>query len=218
MAQTSATPPEPRDPSFSAQLKADLLAGKFRPGEWLKQADLESMYGANRFEVRIALTELAARNLIDHFPNRGYRVGNPTDREREELYEVRTILETQAARLLVARVTVDDVDALTGLIQEFEAIIESGGLARLREVNFRFHDRFYEITGNRVLTAQIRELRERGTPGRSGSWETLAAIRASHADHVEMVELLRKRDVEHLAFVVHRHLNRWREFAHPSLD
>ena len=42
--------------SFSAALTADLLAGKYSPGEWLKQSDLEANYNANRFEVRIART------------------------------------------------------------------------------------------------------------------------------------------------------------------
>src|SRR5579883_432009 len=89
--------------SFSERLREDLLAGQYRPGEWLKQVDLETHYGVNRFEVRIALSELAARHLLDHFPNRGYRVANPTGRQREELYEVRTLLETSAARTAAVR-------------------------------------------------------------------------------------------------------------------
>ena len=44
-----------RDARFSEALTSDLLAGKYSPGEWLKQADLESTYNVNRFEVRIAL-------------------------------------------------------------------------------------------------------------------------------------------------------------------
>lgn len=206
------------DRSFASQLRADILAGRFRPGEWLKQADLESSYGANRFEVRIALSELAARHLLDHFPNRGYRVANPTDLEREQLYEVRTILETGAARLIVTRVLDADITELEEIANAFDRAVEHGDVTELRDLNARFHDRFYGMSGNALLANQIRELRERGIPGRSGSWSRVAGIRASNADHREMVELLKRRDGEGLSHVIYRHLNRWREFGMPRSD
>lgn len=202
---------EAKEPGFAERLRADLLAGRYRPGEWLKQADLENQYGANRFEVRIALSELAARHLIDHFPNRGYRVANPTDRQREELYEVRTILETSAARLAATRASPDDIDQFERLVREFDAAIESGGRGELVRSNFRLHDHFCSMAGNQLLAAQIRELRERGHPRISGGWETVAAIRTSSADHFDMLEMLRRRDPDGLVHVVYRHLNRWRK-------
>ena len=79
-------------------LREDLLSGRFRSGQLLKQVDLQADYGVNRFEVRIALSDLAARHLLDHFPNRGYRVASPGEQEREELYELRTMMETAASK------------------------------------------------------------------------------------------------------------------------
>lgn len=201
------------DRSFSEQLRADLFAGRFRPGEWLKQADLESHYRANRFEVRIALSEMAARHLLDHIPNKGYRVANPSERQRAELYQVRTILETAAARLLVARVTDADVEKFAELVHAFGHAIEAGGNARLRDVNYRLHDMLYRLCGNDLLADQIQELRERGAHNKPGTWSTVAGIRASNTDHVEMLEMLRRRDGEGLAHIVYNHLNRWKEYG-----
>src|SRR5580700_1815865 len=107
--------------SFAERLRADLLAARYRPGEWLKQADLESTYDVNRFEVRIGLSELAARRLLEHTPNRGYRVVNPTDRERDELYEVRTCLELAAARKIVVRAKAQEIEEFANLVLAFEA-------------------------------------------------------------------------------------------------
>lgn len=214
------TSPEPEfaEKSFSEELRTDLLRGRFRPGEWLKQADLENLYKANRFEVRIALSELAARHLLEHIPNRGYRVANPTDRQRDQLYETRSILETAAARLIVTRISDADIDAFAELVHGFERAIESGGRAQLREINFELHDKLYRSSGNDLLADQIRDLRERGAPGHAaGTWNTVTGIRASNTDHLEMLEMLRRRDGEGLAHSVYRHLNRWREFA-PGID
>lgn len=198
------------------RLQRDILSEKLRAGEWLKQADIESRYQANRFEVRMALSELAAKHLIDHIPNRGYRVINPSDRERSDLYEVRTILETAAGRLAAQKCTDEDVDALSRLVDEFEAAIDTHSRAELIALNLEFHNRFYALAGNELLVDQIRELRERGIPGRKGGWDTVAGTRASNEDHRQMVEMLRRQDADGLSYTIYRHLNRWREFTKPT--
>lgn len=202
-----------QEKSITERLRADILAGRYHPGQWLKQADLEQSYGANRFEVRMALSDLCARQLIDHTPNRGYRIINPTDQEREQLFQIRTILETAAARILVPKATKEEIDELAGLAEEFEDSIENRSRAELRQINFRFHERFYGLADNQLLSNLIRELRERGTPGRREGWNTLAAIRASARDHREMVQHLKARDATRVCETIHRHLYRWREFA-----
>lgn len=196
-----------------ARLEADLLASHFRPGEWLKQADIESAYQANRFDVRMALLELKARQLIEHVPNRGFRVANLSEKERQELAETRAILEMAAARMVAEHATEEDIEALAAIVDEFEARMADADLDTLRELNASFHDRLYAACGNSLLTNEIRALRQRGLPGSRGSWSwrTLAGIRSSHQDHVAMVALLRVRDADALAQVVERHLNRWRD-------
>lgn len=207
-------PRKPADArSFGEQLRADLIAGRFRPGEWLKQADLEAHYGANRFEVRIALSEMAARHLLDHVPNKGYRVANPTERQRAELYQVRTILEMAAARMLVSHATDADVEKFAALVHAFGSAIEAGGHERLRDINYRLHDTLYRLCGNDLLADQIQELRERGAHNKPGTWSTVAGIRASNVDHLEMLDMLRRRDGEGLAHAVYNHLNRWKEYG-----
>lgn len=199
-------------------LLEDILSGKFRSGEWLKQVDLETTYNANRFEVRIALSELAARHLIDHIPNRGYRVIDPSARERADLYELRTIVETGAARLVAQRVTEKDIEDLSGLVNEFSNAIDNKSTSELAELNMAFHNRFYEVCGNPLIVSQIHELRQRGIPGRRGAWDAVAGRKASNEDHTKMVEMLRNKDADGLGYVVYNHLNRWREYSRPDAD
>ena len=200
---------------FSEALTADLLAGKYSPGEWLKQADLESTYNVNRFEVRIALAELSVRGLLEHLPNRGYRVCNHSDEEREHLYEVRTLLEVAASRLVVQRATDEQVAEFERLVKLFDAAIEGDGQDAMRGINYRLHDHLYSMSGNPLLAAQINELRQRGIPGRRGLWDTNKSLRASSADHFEMLEMLKRRDADGMAAAVYRHLNRWRKYSKP---
>lgn len=195
------------------RLEADLLAGKFRPGEWLKQADIESMYGANRFDVRMALVDLKVRKLIEHARNRGFRVLNLTAIEREQLLETRTIVETAAVRMAVAKATASDVAELRKIAEKFGEGMETASFDELRQWNGLFHERLYALSGNDVLAAEIHALRQRGIPGAAndgGVWRTVGGLTRSHQDHVEMVELLEKRDADGLAQLVDVHINRTR--------
>lgn len=214
MATIISRPDKPE--AFSVALRADLMSGKYSAGEWLKQADLESTYGANRFEVRIALAELNVQGLLEHIPNRGYRVCQHTDAEREQLYEVRTLLEVAAARLVVQRATPEQIAEFEQLVRQFDEAIENERLSTLQELNFALHSKLYSMTGNPMLENQIRNLRERGIPGRKGMWDAQKSIKASSADHYEMLEMLQRKDADGLAAVVYRHLNSWRKHAKPA--
>lgn len=191
-------------------LEADLLSGAFRPGEWLKQTDIETHYSAHRFDVRMALMDLKTRHLIEHVKNRGYRVINLTDREREDLIETRTVLEKAAVQLAAKRRTPQDIVELKTMVNQFDAAIETGDLDVLRGLNSDFHDRFYEACNNLTLAQEIKALRQRGLPGARG-WRSLGAIRRSNDDHAQMIGFLEAGDGEALSALIDRHLNRWRE-------
>lgn len=196
------------------RIETDLLSGHFRPGEWLKQADLESQYDANRFDVRMALMDLKARHLIEHAPNRGFRVINLSEREREELFETRTILETAAAKLVAERISPDQISSLAAIEEEFAEQMGVAPVEDLRAINARFHELFYEASGNKVLADEIKALRQRGLPGTRGglAWRTMAGIQESHADHLAMLDCLRTRDALRLVEIVAGHLGNWRRY------
>ena len=196
--------------SLVSRLEADLLGGVFRPGEWLKQTDIETNYEAHRFDVRMALLDLKTRQLLEHVPNRGYRVANLSPQDREELIEARTVLEIAAARRVAQRATPQDVADLDAIVDEFDANMADADLPVLRGLNAKFHDRLYAICGNRVLMDEIKALRHRGLPGVRG-WRAVSSIQRSNRDHREMVRMVEAGNCDGLVQVVEKHLNRWRE-------
>lgn len=197
-----------RSPStLILRMEEDLLSGHFRPGEWLKQADIEERYQANRFDVRMALKDLSARRMLEHLPNRGYRVSSLSDKERSDLLDTRAILERAAMALAARNVTGQDLTDLREILDSFAANMLSGDLVYLRQLNAMFHDRLYAICGNAVLQEQIQALRHRAQNGFRGGWRTVESIGRSHEDHVQMFNLLEAGDGEGLVRLVDRHLH-----------
>ncbi len=89
--------------SVAAALRQEILSGERPAGERLVEQDLCARYGVARHSLRAALRALAAEGLVRVETNRGARVARLGADEIVELYELRTALEVEAARLALER-------------------------------------------------------------------------------------------------------------------
>ena len=86
-----------------AALRQEILGGERPGGQRLVEQELTARYGVARHTLRAALRTLEAEGLVRIEPNRGARVTRLTGPEIVELYELRTALEVEAARLALER-------------------------------------------------------------------------------------------------------------------
>lgn len=100
-----------RRPAYEA-LRAGIVAGRYAPGEWLREGALAEGLGLSRTPVREALRALAAEGLVELVHNRGARVVRWTAEDVEETYRLRALLEGEAAALAARRATPLQVEAL----------------------------------------------------------------------------------------------------------
>ncbi len=87
--------------AVAASLRTRILDGDLSPGERLREIELTEGYGVARHSLRAALRQLQAEGLVVIEPNRGARVAELTD--LDALFELRTALEVEAARLALER-------------------------------------------------------------------------------------------------------------------
>lgn len=89
--------------AVSASLRREILQGERPGGQRLVEQELTARYGVARHTLRAALRALAAEGLVKIEPNRGARVARLSADDIVELYELRTALEVEAARLALER-------------------------------------------------------------------------------------------------------------------
>lgn len=196
---------------LAERLRNDISSGVFHPGEWLRQIDLQARYDAARFAVRQALAELSLSEVLEHVPNRGFRVVERSAQQRDELTDVRLCLEIPAAHLAIDKATHEDIEQISTAAMAFDTAIEIRPYAELRQLNHAFHRALVAACGNATMANLVNEMRERDLPGVWSNWASPARTRASSHDHLEMVAALRQRDKDRMTEVITRHLTRWRE-------
>jgi DNA-binding GntR family transcriptional regulator len=84
-------------------LRKRILDGDLGADERLRELELAEAYGVARHSLRAALRMLAAEGLVTIEPNRGARVAGLRGEELTPLFELRTALELEAARLALER-------------------------------------------------------------------------------------------------------------------
>ncbi|SDX12385.1 GntR family transcriptional regulator [Roseicitreum antarcticum] len=193
------------------RLRSDIVLGALRPGEWLRQSDLQDRYGCTRSAARSALTRLTVDRIVEHAPNRGFRVAQPSIEVRSEITEVRLTLETLAAGQVVDNAGAADISAIRSAAQAFDAGVDVLPFQQMRRLNHAFHRVFYSPLRNHTLYGLINELRERDLPNDWSNWSTSAKVRQSSSDHLDMVAALVARDTQRLCSIVRSHLTNWTE-------
>jgi DNA-binding GntR family transcriptional regulator len=158
------------------KLRDAILSGYFKPGERLIEAKLCEMMQVSRTSIREALRRLEAERLVVIIPNRGPSVAEIAWEEANQIYDVRAILEGEAAALLAERATGDQKREMARALTAFvEADAAEDAIGRLTSTN-RFYEIMLEGCGNGIirellhgLLARINFLRARSMsrPGRA---------------------------------------------------
>jgi len=101
-------------------LREAILDGILPPGARLRQEDLATAFKTSRIPVREALRVLEYEGLAKSEPHRGFTVTALDADQIEEIYELRTVLESHAVRAAIPLLTIPDLADLQRLYDEME--------------------------------------------------------------------------------------------------
>ncbi|MDK3020776.1 GntR family transcriptional regulator [Pseudodonghicola flavimaris] len=192
---------------ISQQIVTDINKGVLGPGEWLKQIDLEKRYGCTRIKVRDALTNLHSKRLVEHIPNRGYRVPHPDPTRIRQVGEVRALLESHAAADVIDQATEADIAELRALAEAFKEAAYHGSSFAQIEANYAFHAKLYSFCRNDVLREMMLDLRQRGPAAPVGQWQTMDQLLKATQGHFDLVDAIEKRDLPLLKARITSHIS-----------
>ena len=139
------------------RLKRLIVEGRLLPGERLSEPALAEALGVSRTPVREALQRLAQEGLVELTPGKGARVRVLSPREVEEVYEVRALIEGEAAARAAERCSEEGVRRLEEALAELEGADPADYAAQIA-ADERFHAMLVAASGNRVLEQVFHDL------------------------------------------------------------
>ena len=137
-------------------LRDSILSGTLAPGQKLRQETLADAIGVSRVPVRSALIQLESDGLIEVHDRRGATVKTLSRSQAEEIYDLRTLLETYALRHSMVTMTPGRLDRL----REFAAISDSESEgSEFVAARTQFYGELYDAENNPLLWELVEDLR-----------------------------------------------------------
>lgn len=139
-----------RESVYSAILDM-IVSRNLQPGQHLVESELAVMLGVSRQPVREALQWLKNDGWVDLRPGLGAFVHAPTVEEADQLLQVRSLLETESARLAAKKVTEEGITRLRDLCRQGFAALEAEDISTMVALNAELHATVMRMSGNDVL-------------------------------------------------------------------
>jgi DNA-binding GntR family transcriptional regulator len=141
------------------RIRNAIVSGAFGPGERLVESGIAEHLGVSRGPVREALAALDREGIVVHVPRKGFFVIDFTDKDLEEIYSLRLILEREALRRAMDRFTEEDIHQMQSIVDELgKASLEKQEPERIVDLDLAFHDHICHLADHSRLYAVWRSV------------------------------------------------------------
>ena len=187
------------------RIREAISTNRFPPGSRLIERELCSLLGVSRTSIREALRELESEGLVSTQGGRPI-VAVVSAKEAADIYQVRVVLESLAARLFARHASEAHFAALEAAADALFAVYEAYEAGPFLVAKARFYEALFEGAGNDVAASMLRTIHTKVSQLRAASLSSSDRARASIREIRALIEALRARDEERAAALTVEHI------------
>lgn len=177
-------------------IREAILRGNLKPGEKVAEPELAERFGISRTPIREAFRQLESEGYLTVIPRKGAVVTALSERDVEEFYSIKSILEGYAARMAAEKLAEKDLERLEGINDRLHHLAEEGDIKTFFRVHNEFHELFIRAAGNDKLYELIGQLVLKFNRLRMASLSLPGRMEISVQEHKKILEAFRSHDGE----------------------
>ncbi|WP_319518512.1 GntR family transcriptional regulator [uncultured Martelella sp.] len=172
------------------RIREMIVEDEIELGALISENDLAARLGVSRSPIREALQRLEIERLVQIFPQRGTFVFQFEEKQLEQTFEMRDILESGALQICIRH----DRDLI---VERLDESLEKGAVAlrqsaaEFRKADAGFHSTIVETCGNRDLIDAYVRISGRVRSLLNRLARTDAELQGSQNDHAAIVDHIR---------------------------
>lgn len=171
-------------------IQSALVSGEMQPDVIYSAPALAERFGVSATPVREALLDLAREGYVEPIRNRGFRVVPFSEKDLDEVLELRILLEVPTIAGLARTATPGDLAPLRPLAKEIEQAARAGDLIAYLNADRHFHLALLELTGNTRLVATVGRLRAQARLYGLAPLREQGRLLASAREHRALLKLI----------------------------
>ncbi len=201
-----------------ATLHAAIVAGEMRAGVTYSAPQIARQFGVSATPVREAMLDLVKEGLVTTIRNKGFRVVELSNRELDELTELRLLIEVPTVeRIARAGVAPDVVERLRALAADIEAAGQRRDFVAHNKIDMQFHELLLMQSGNEQLVRTVMALRRRARLSGIAELADRDQLAPTLHEHTELVDLIEEGDASGAKTLMAHHIGHVRaEWAQRS--
>ena len=193
--------------SVTESLRTAIIAGSLEEGTLYSAPALGAAFGVSATPVREAMMDLAREGLVETVKNKGFRVTRMSDRELDEITQIRLLLEPPVVADIAGNIPPEGITSLRALADAIVAAAREGDLAAYLAADRDFHAEVLRYTGNAQLVDLATSLRMKTRMYGLKSLSESNRLADSAQEHHELLDLLDAGNSEAALALMRRHIS-----------
>lgn len=173
-------------------IRCGIERGEYLPGDRIVISRIAKANGCSEIPVREALRRLESEKVVELIPNKGAVVSSVSKSYLEQLFQVKIVLESYAARLSVDFLTETQLKHLRKIAEQMSEAFENGNLKK-------------SSAGNDVLSGYIDEMWNKWPIGRYTDYVPDEWYRISLKQHFDLLEAIEAKDYDKVEELIRSH-------------
>ncbi|WP_226581042.1 GntR family transcriptional regulator [Halobacillus litoralis] len=191
------------------KIKRAIMLKRLVPGQRVTEDWVSNELEMSRTPIRAAFTKLENEGLIELVPHRGAFVCSPSDKELEDVFNLRIVLESYAAESAIHQMTDEHFKELDELLKEEVKAYEDKDYEEFLRINSHIHAYPAKVAGNKFLLQEVERLNQWADCYlilRDNFYTTPMDQVLSVPEHREVVKALKKRDAAAAKKAIESHM------------
>lgn len=193
------------------KLKHEIITMRFRPGEYLNEAQVSKIFKIGRTPIHQAFNRLMLEGMVEVIPRRGIIVTGISLNQVMDIIDVRLVNETYCARLAAARAEQSDILDMERILSEADAAVAASDVERQMMLDREFHCTLSRAAKNTVLADLMANLHDQSLR----FWFVSLRDRPHHVavrdQHRTILEAVRARDPDAAGAAIRDHIESFRK-------
>lgn len=174
------------------KIREDILNGKYKENDELREAAIGEELGVSRTPVREAFRQLELEGLICIVPNKGAYVTGITSKDVADIYMIRSLLEGLCAGWAAERISEEQLQEMEENVYLSEFHAQKGHTEQIAVLDNRFHEIMYEACDSKMLEHLLKDFHQYVYRVRKQTLAQNSRGNASNHEHREIMEAIKE--------------------------
>lgn len=184
-------------------IKQAIVSGQLKPGMPIRENDISDALQMSRTPIREALRDLESEGVVTIYASHGTFVSPLAAYDVEEIFELRSLLETWSLGKSIHRFTERELDDLENMMRDADTSCEWNDI---HMADLCLHNMIVEKSGSKRLVEFIKKLNIQIERISACSSTDLKRKQETFEEHMDLINAIRSKDLEKSQELLKLHL------------